>query len=883
MTERTSLRPRAAQRLAALTLLLANAAPAFAAPYAYVALLGADQVVVIDAASNDGITSIATGDDPNGVAVSPDGTRAYVTGFLSDTVSVIDTASNQVIDTVAVGDGPVGVAVHPDGTRLYVANRREDTLSVLDLSPLAERTRIAVGNGPNAVAVSPDGKTAYVTNSETRAPGEVSVIDLAEARVRTTLAVNRNPNRVAFTPDGSTAIVTSFRNWNATLIDAVHDRVETAIRLGYRPTSVVANPNGAWAYVTDLAAGVLVVDLAERRVTRSLPVGNRPWAIGVQRNGGTGYIANFYDDTVSVVDLADEVGVAEIAVGDRPFAVAVNCVGAGCSEAPYTPKPTRTPTVTPTGTIVISTATPTPGPLYVVGSQTRSAPGNNIEVSLLVQPNGTIATSAQIDLGFADGVRIAARGDGQPDCTSDFVVDPDRSGFRFLPQGCSGVACTGMSASITVLSPETPLGYGHLYRCRATIAADATPGARELPLSNLRATSAAGGEVPVVGVAPFVEVSNPQVFLVPNQPNGAPGQRAVLTVTLDTRGPQVAGTQNQINFADGVRVAAKANGRPDCAVNPSIEKNGTAFAFVPSGCRDSVCTAVRVLVLSLDSVDPIPDGAVLYSCNVGIEAGAAAGARALRLTDVGASDPDGNAIDTTANDAIVTVLGAALVAQQSTIRDRRVCSGGVGDGETCTEDADCRGGACVRPQGMCVGGADHGLRCDCPGGSCEASDGSSCGGVAEAGTCGLPADNRGACCDRTFNCGAESTCISTYRLCVRGASKGSPCDNDTDCVDSACVAFTQRCAGGLLDGTACVDDGDCPAGDCIRPYPVETPSALTPVPVASPTSTLIPDRSTSSSGGGCSVGPHSGGGAVWLLAPLALLLRRRRSPRRFPL
>jgi hypothetical protein len=225
----------------------------------------------------------------------------------------------------------------------------------------------------------------------------------------------------------------------------------------------------------------------------------------------------------------------------------------------------------------------------------------------------------------------------------------------------------------------------------------------------------------------------------------------------------------------------------------------------------------------------------------------------------------------------VTVLGSALIAQQTTIRDRRVCSGGTGDGETCTEDADCRGGACVRPQGLCVGGADHGLRCDCPGGSCEASDGSSCGGVAEAGTCGLPADNRGACCDRTFNCGAESTCVSTHMLCARGASKGSPCENDTDCVDAACVAFIQRCAGGLLDGTACVDDGDCPAGDCIDPNRVETPNA-TQVPRSSPTPTLIPDRASSSGGGGCGISTSHDGGAVWLLVPLALLLRRRRFP-----
>lgn len=36
-----------------------------------------------------------------------------------------------VVSTVDVGPGPLGVAVSPDGTRVYVTNRGDDTVSVL--------------------------------------------------------------------------------------------------------------------------------------------------------------------------------------------------------------------------------------------------------------------------------------------------------------------------------------------------------------------------------------------------------------------------------------------------------------------------------------------------------------------------------------------------------------------------------------------------------------------------------------------------------------------------------------------------------------------------------------------------------------------------------
>jgi DNA-binding beta-propeller fold protein YncE len=46
-------------------------------------------------------------------------------------VSVIDTRSNVVAATIGVGTYPEGVAVSPDGRRAYVTNNGSGTLSVL--------------------------------------------------------------------------------------------------------------------------------------------------------------------------------------------------------------------------------------------------------------------------------------------------------------------------------------------------------------------------------------------------------------------------------------------------------------------------------------------------------------------------------------------------------------------------------------------------------------------------------------------------------------------------------------------------------------------------------------------------------------------------------
>ena len=121
-------------------------------------------------------------------------TRAYVTDISSNTVSVIDTATNTVVATIPVGVIPFGVAITPDGTRAYVAN-------VSSNYRLGHRHRDQhrgcddTGWGiPRGVAITPDGTRAYVTNEGSNT---VSVIDTATNTVVATIPVGVIPFGVA--------------------------------------------------------------------------------------------------------------------------------------------------------------------------------------------------------------------------------------------------------------------------------------------------------------------------------------------------------------------------------------------------------------------------------------------------------------------------------------------------------------------------------------------------------------------------------------------------------------------------------------------------------------------------------------------------------------
>ncbi|HEX7407793.1 MAG TPA: hypothetical protein VF515_09115, partial [Candidatus Binatia bacterium] len=121
---------------------------------------------------------------------------------------------------------------------------------------------------------------------------------------------------------------------------------------------------------------------------------------------------------------------------------------------------------------------------------------------------------------------------------------------------------------------------------------------------------------------------------------GAPGARVTFAVTLLPLWQSVfAGTQNDISFTQMTAVAANADGTPDCAVNPLINKEATAFAFLPHGCSPGVdCQAIRAIVFSVSRQEPILDDAVLYQCAVDIADDAAPGRYPLMSSNALAAD-----------------------------------------------------------------------------------------------------------------------------------------------------------------------------------------------------------------------------------------------------
>ena len=159
--------------------------------------------------------AVTTGHNPWGIAVSGDSVYvADYNGVTAVSQYTIDSTTGALSPKAAVGTfggNPVAIAVSPNGTSAYVVNFFTGTVSqyTIDsstgsLSPKTPATvTAAAGPGPAGIAVSPDGKSVYVTNTSDNAVSQFTINSTTGAlspKTPPTVAAGGDPTGIVVAP-----------------------------------------------------------------------------------------------------------------------------------------------------------------------------------------------------------------------------------------------------------------------------------------------------------------------------------------------------------------------------------------------------------------------------------------------------------------------------------------------------------------------------------------------------------------------------------------------------------------------------------------------------------------------------------------------------------
>jgi DNA-binding beta-propeller fold protein YncE len=206
----------------------------------------AGSVVPITLASGTAGAPIPVGADPLAIAVTPDGSTAYVVNAGDGTITPISLASDTAAAPISVGVDPMAITITPSGGTAYVLGGNGVGL-LTPVTLAANPAQDVVGNpiavqtgAPTAIAIAPSGTTAYVTG----ASGADQIVLPGNAGLGSTSAGDYST--VAISPDGSTALL-GYGNSSGTAWGVVPVRLATAgpgatIPLHAKPVSIAFRP-----------------------------------------------------------------------------------------------------------------------------------------------------------------------------------------------------------------------------------------------------------------------------------------------------------------------------------------------------------------------------------------------------------------------------------------------------------------------------------------------------------------------------------------------------------------------------------------------------------------------------------------------------------------
>jgi YVTN family beta-propeller protein len=258
------------------------------------------------------------------------GPNLYFADTGNDTLAVIDTGNLSYDDyanpqetLINVGQDPEGVAVTPDGSQVWVTDTGPETgspslggitvVSANEKNPAADAVEgtVSLPTDPRELAFSPSGRTAYVTTS-----GGLLVINTATLQVVDTIPGLGDPEDVAVSPDGRTLYVTNTIQGVVDVISAATNTVTGTIKVGELPWGLVLSANGHTMYVADGDSDAIsVVSTKSDAVTATIPDAGGPVSVALTPDGSRLWVGGDTSGTVSVFDTSDNSFVGSFDVG----------------------------------------------------------------------------------------------------------------------------------------------------------------------------------------------------------------------------------------------------------------------------------------------------------------------------------------------------------------------------------------------------------------------------------------------------------------------------------------------------------------------------------------------------------------------------------------
>ena len=234
-----------------------------------------DTVVHMTPCPQTVVSEIKVCSSPLELAVTPDASTVIVTCY-NNAIVWIDTATDKVSFTLSTPNAfPAGVAISPDGTRAYVTNYYDanpnPSLLVIDVVKRTILSTIPLQYPfPGVVALTPDGSQAWINYYQASL---IDVVDLASGQPASRIDLQENAqNGIAFNPSGTRAFIAAGTN-HLVVVDTATLQILAKVTVADTPLDVVVSLDGSRVLVGSYSSGTIsLVDAAQYRLIQNFTI-----------------------------------------------------------------------------------------------------------------------------------------------------------------------------------------------------------------------------------------------------------------------------------------------------------------------------------------------------------------------------------------------------------------------------------------------------------------------------------------------------------------------------------------------------------------------------------------------------------------------------------
>ncbi|MFQ5675825.1 MAG: YncE family protein, partial [bacterium] len=183
-----------------------------------------------------------------GITATKDGKTLFVVATDANKVLKIDARSLAVVDEYATGNGPDGIGISKDDRKIYVTNTKDGTISVINLK--TKKVRVIKTSGkPELIHSNADRSLLYISNFF---ENKVHILDVSTDKIVYEITGLDGPEEAVLSKSEKTLYVVNFNISKVFSYDVkTYRKLAEEFKVGTKPIGIVSAWNDTKLYVSN--------------------------------------------------------------------------------------------------------------------------------------------------------------------------------------------------------------------------------------------------------------------------------------------------------------------------------------------------------------------------------------------------------------------------------------------------------------------------------------------------------------------------------------------------------------------------------------------------------------------------------------------------------